>query len=542
MRCAIYARYSSELQNPKSADDQVEEAKVFIRRQGWPEPIPDRIYTDEAISGQTADRPGLKKMLRDAERGLFDVLVCEDTSRLSRDRYDSVSIKTMLQRAGIRIWYYKDGIEVSSEAGIWLDAINEAKAHAFLLDLAKNVRRGQRAKARKGFSTGGPPPYGYCWRAINELRDYAGRVIRVDTVLEPDPMEAPIVHEVFERYDAGESFHAIMRGLNLRGLRPRRASAWNCRGISYILDNPVYIGHRIYGKRQVVRRPGEDGKKYKREVPQPESEWIVREGAHPPLISKDLWDRVQARLRTVHEQVKAPQDLHNARAPRHLLSGLLLCGFCKGPMVIRSSGRRYFCLGSIRGVCEHRRRYRVKRLERLVVQAIEDFFRERLTQDYLDEVVESYNRRLQEESERAFVQEREIRGALGRIEGEIQNLLTFILRGESEAVREKLAEKEVERTRLKQALRETWEVQNTTTIPRISHKEVLARFEANAAQWRESGLALRRFWDRHKIVEQIIVTPDKLTVTGRFFNLVLEEEPWATVLQLQTLKGSWSAT
>ena len=62
MRYAIYARYSSDLQRASSLEDQIRKCHEFGRAQSWIA-VKDCIYTDEAISGMTTDRPGLKRML-----------------------------------------------------------------------------------------------------------------------------------------------------------------------------------------------------------------------------------------------------------------------------------------------------------------------------------------------------------------------------------------------------------------------------------------------------------------------------------------------
>ena len=75
MRCAIYARYSSDGQRAESIEDQVEVCRRYIERQGW---SLVQVYDDAAVSGASkALRQGYQRMLRDAESRLFEVIVCE---------------------------------------------------------------------------------------------------------------------------------------------------------------------------------------------------------------------------------------------------------------------------------------------------------------------------------------------------------------------------------------------------------------------------------------------------------------------------------
>ncbi len=93
MRYAIYARYSSDLQRQSSIEDQIRKCDEHGKAQGWV-PAKGRIYTDEAISGVTTQRPGLQRMLAAAiaANPPFDVILVDDTSRISRNLSDAVQL------------------------------------------------------------------------------------------------------------------------------------------------------------------------------------------------------------------------------------------------------------------------------------------------------------------------------------------------------------------------------------------------------------------------------------------------------------------
>ena len=101
MRYAIYARYSSDLQRQSSIEDQVRKCDEYGRAQGWL-PVTDCIYTDEAISGVSTQRPGLQRMLAAAisANRPFDVILVDDTSRISRNLSDAVQLFEKLRFAG----------------------------------------------------------------------------------------------------------------------------------------------------------------------------------------------------------------------------------------------------------------------------------------------------------------------------------------------------------------------------------------------------------------------------------------------------------
>jgi DNA invertase Pin-like site-specific DNA recombinase len=102
MRYAIYARYSSDLQRPSSTSDQLRKCEEFGLAQGW---IRDELFVDEAISGTSAERPGLQQMLSRAllPRRSFDIILVDDTSRISRSLPDAVRLFEKLRFAGIRV-------------------------------------------------------------------------------------------------------------------------------------------------------------------------------------------------------------------------------------------------------------------------------------------------------------------------------------------------------------------------------------------------------------------------------------------------------
>ncbi|MCH9000493.1 MAG: recombinase family protein, partial [Proteobacteria bacterium] len=100
MRCAIYARYSSDNQSNASIEDQVRQCKSRIEREGW---TLIQVYSDAAISGATTLRPGYQKLLEDARAGAFDVVVAEALDRLSRDLEDVAGLYKRLTFANVTL-------------------------------------------------------------------------------------------------------------------------------------------------------------------------------------------------------------------------------------------------------------------------------------------------------------------------------------------------------------------------------------------------------------------------------------------------------
>ena len=94
MRVAIYARFSSDLQDIRSITDQLALAREHAARQGW---LVVGEFTDAAISGASmANRPGLRNLMRTAEARGFDGVLTESLDRLSRDLADSAALHRQL--------------------------------------------------------------------------------------------------------------------------------------------------------------------------------------------------------------------------------------------------------------------------------------------------------------------------------------------------------------------------------------------------------------------------------------------------------------
>ena len=113
--CALYARYSDERQNPLSIDQQIGKCREYAERHSLLV-LNDHIYADEAISGATDDRAGLRRLLHAAlqKPRPFDVILVDDTSRMSRDLADSLEIVKKTKFAGVRMVFVSQGFDTSA--------------------------------------------------------------------------------------------------------------------------------------------------------------------------------------------------------------------------------------------------------------------------------------------------------------------------------------------------------------------------------------------------------------------------------------------
>src|SRR3546814_764431 len=238
---------------------------------------------------------------------------------------DAHNVRERIEFAGARLFTLFDGT-ITSMIGLvkgFMDA-------QFRTDLAKRVRRGQIGTIKQGRSSGGIA-YGY--RQANRLDDKGG-VIR--GLREIDPDRADIVRRIFLEYAAGKSPLAIARDLNMEGVPAPRGNLWHSTAIAGetkhkrgILRNEIYVGILAYGYSRMVVNP-QTRRRLMR--PNAQEEVIRQDVPELRIISDDVWQQVQARL--AENTTTRPE---RQRRPKHILSGMGVCGTCGSPWVRTTS-------------------------------------------------------------------------------------------------------------------------------------------------------------------------------------------------------------
>ena len=228
MNAVIYARYSSNSQTEQSIEGQLHDCYAYAKR--FDVNIVGE-YIDRAISGLTDERPDFQRMIADASKGQFERVLVWKLDRFARNRYDSAIYKQELKKYGIRVISVMENVGEGDES-ILMEAMLEALAEYYSLDLKKKIRRGQRESIAKKQYTGGTVPYGY-------------KV--VDKHLVIDERTASTVIYLFERYAAGEPMKDIIEELRRRGVRGRLGGELSYTTFSRTLVNTAYIGRYKYG-------------------------------------------------------------------------------------------------------------------------------------------------------------------------------------------------------------------------------------------------------------------------------------------------------
>ncbi len=420
LRAVIYARYSSDLQREASIDDQLRLCRVRADAEGW---VIVDTYCDQAQSGSTSFRPRYQKMLGDARAGKFDIVLAESLDRLSRDQEDVAGLYKLLQFRRIQLITVGEGL--ISELHIGLKGTMNA---LFIKDLAAKTHRGMQGRIEAGRAAGNLS-FGY---RIRREFDAHGEPIRGGREIIPE--EAALVVKIFDMFAAGRSPRDIARKLNQEHVPGPRGQDWRdttIRGHSGrgtgILRNALYVGKLVWNRQTFVRDPN-TGKRLSR--PNPRDQWIVEEVPELRIVPQPLWEAVQARLQGLADSptskaIKAGQ-FWLKRRPRHVLTGLVHCGYCGDSMTV--VGNDYLrCSRAHRNAgCSHVELVRRNGLEEIVLDAMRtNLMAPELVAEFIREVhAELARQRVDVNAEHATLEKR-----LKQTDQQLEGLVTAIADG-----------------------------------------------------------------------------------------------------------------
>jgi site-specific DNA recombinase len=293
MHCLIYARVSTSAQADKelSIPAQLQAMRQYALTRNWT--ILEE-FVDAGVSGRTTARPMLHRLLARCRNphDQIEVVLVHKIDRLARNVADHAMIRVMLKQRGIRLASVVENLD-DSVSGQLVEHMMAAVAEFHSSNLAEETKKGMRQKVLQG---GWPhlPPRGY--RVERE-----GAISRVVI----DPVEGPLVAEAFELYASGWfSVKRLCRQLANEGLRSRTDGPMAPSHLTRLLSNPFYLGRLRWKDLQVP-------------------------GQHLPLVSVDVFERVQAVRRQRHRQIGILEGL-----PGYPLRGVGVCASCGGRMTV----------------------------------------------------------------------------------------------------------------------------------------------------------------------------------------------------------------
>ncbi len=349
MRTAIYARYSSELQNRTSIDDQTRQCRERVERDGG---VVVEVFADYAISGGSSLlRPQFQAMLAGVQQHRFDCIIADALDRYSRNLSDTNDLYELCKFNGVKMTTVDVG-----EIGLIHVGMQGTMSALFLQGLAAKVKSGQRGAFERGLFPGGKA-YGY------KIKDAPG----TRTV---DESQAEIIRRIFSEYNSGLSPRVIAKKLNTENVPSPTGKVWLASMIigsrkrgNGIFHNALYNGELVVNRQKKAKNPA-TGKNVMQDVSP--ALWLRRPEPSLRIVPQELWDSVQRKI-----DGTAQRHLSIRRPPPRLLSGLVRCACCNGPMTVKSNGRLVCTTAREIGSCDHRAPIAASLIENRVVTALQ---------------------------------------------------------------------------------------------------------------------------------------------------------------------------
>ena len=298
-QAAAYLRLSYT-ENRENESDSIANQKKLIEDyvKGRPdiELVSEKV--DDGYSGILFDRPAFQEMMQDITEGRVNCVIVKDLSRLGREYIETGRyLRRIFPAYGVRFIAINDNIDTAHEhAGDDLsismkNIINDAYCH----DISVKTRSALAVKRRNGDYVGACPVYGYRKSEENRNRlvvdEYAARVVRDIFRARIDGRSAKkIADELNALGVLSPLAYKVNRGLPhpTGGFADRKDAKWSATTVIRILQDEIYTGTLVQGRRGTVNH------KIKDVVKRPAEEWVRVENAHDPIIRKADFDLVQS--------------------------------------------------------------------------------------------------------------------------------------------------------------------------------------------------------------------------------------------------------
>ncbi|WP_251316359.1 recombinase family protein [Flintibacter muris] len=339
-RTALYVRLSVE-DNGKDADS-IENQIAFLESyvSGCPDLSKIELFADNGFTGTNFQRPEFNRMMKAVQSGVIDCIVVKDLSRLGRNYIEtSQFIEKICPFYGLRFIAVNDSFDTAAvtNAAQLSMALSNIVNDYYAKDISRKVTSALQTKMERGDYIGNYAPHGYCKDPENKNH------------LVIDPETAPVIRQIFLWRSEGVSYMGINRRLNKAGIpspgqyrlehgiqtnnnRKGRPVLWNKHMVTEILNNIVYIGHLAQKKGSQCLYAG-----IAYHITS-ESDWIIAENTHEPIISRDLFETVQKINRETAERIKKNSGKY-AHLPRekNIFGKKFTCAGCGAVLKLHRS-------------------------------------------------------------------------------------------------------------------------------------------------------------------------------------------------------------
>lgn len=336
LRVTFYARVSSESDEQlNSLGNQISYYESYIKKnKAW---TFVQGYIDEGISGiSTKHRENFNRMIDDAGKDMFDLIITKEISRFARNTLDSIQYTRQLLGYGVGVYFQNDGIRTFDDDAELRLSIMSSIAQDELRKLSSRIKFGHQQAIKNGVVLGNSRIFGY-------KKENKRLVIDED--------EAKMVRELFELYASNKySMKNIEEIFWNKGYRNRNGNKIAHTTMSNMISNPKYKGYYVGNKVKVV-----DMFTKKQKFLPPE-EWVMFKDEAgdivPAIVSEEIWDKANSILKKRSDDVKCRQGICNHT---NILTGKLFCTQCGLPYYRKdsksrcnNSDSRWVCSGKIK--------------------------------------------------------------------------------------------------------------------------------------------------------------------------------------------------
>ena len=304
MKIAAYCRVSTDKADQlNSLEAQKEFFSEYTQRTG---DVLVKLYADEGISGtKIKNRKEFLRMMSDAEKGMFDMVVVKDISRFARNTVDLLQNVRKLKALGIETQFLTANMTSMGNSEFVL-TIFGALAQEESANTSKRVKFGKKLNAEKGRVPN--IVYGY----DKTIGDYFN--------LEINKEESKVVKQIYKWYtEEGYGAAKISNMLNEKGYRTKRNCKWSQNAICRILTNEIYTGKIINGKQEISDFL--TGQRREKD----ETEWLVVERPELRMIEDEVFEKAQEILRGRNDAFNLN---HERQSNKYLFSTLIKCKEC----------------------------------------------------------------------------------------------------------------------------------------------------------------------------------------------------------------------
>ena len=317
-KIAAYIRLSKEDEKNKESESVANQRNLIKEYLNHHNLNLKEEYIDDGYTGTNFDRPAFNKLIQDIENKQINMVITKDLSRLGRNYIKSgYYIEEYFPSKKVRYISILDNVDTIKN-----DANNDIAPFKSLFndmvskDTSKKIKSILKTKKKEGKYLASKAPYGY----KKNPKDKHKLII--------NKKEAQIVKEIYIKFLKGKSINQIVNYLNKNKVASPSKKKWTYISAYNILKNKTYLGITTQNVWTNISY------KNKTKIKKEKEEWIINKNAHTPIIDKDIFNKVQNKLKKKTSKPSKREKL--------LLEGLIYCHDCHHRLGVNKNKNNYF--------------------------------------------------------------------------------------------------------------------------------------------------------------------------------------------------------